>query len=128
MGTVLEDVTSETIDAEHVARRVEDCAGRVTGLYTAIGDWLQNGWEAHRGVPVVMHEAMMRKFDVAAKRRMWWRGGWGDRCSICRSPSLWRCPSPGRMPAIVVATGPPPRPRFQKGLRLRCTMTCAFPG
>ena len=68
MGTVLEDVTSETIDAQHIARRVEDWAGRVTGLYTAIGDWLPDGWEARPGAPVVMHEAMMRKFDVAAKR------------------------------------------------------------
>ena len=40
MGTVLEDVTSETIDAEHITRRVEDWARRVKGLYATIGGWL----------------------------------------------------------------------------------------
>ena len=68
MGTVLEDVTSETIDAEHIARRVDDWEERLNGLYAAIGDWLPDGWEARRGTPVVMHEALMRKFEIGAKR------------------------------------------------------------
>ena len=68
MSTVLDDVTSETVDAEHVRRRVDDWEERVTGLYAIIGDWLPDGWEARRGAPVVMHEPLMSKFGVIAKR------------------------------------------------------------
>ena len=68
MGTVLDDVTSETVDATHIRRRVDDWEERLNGLYAAIGNWLPEGWEARRGDPVVMHEELMRKFGVAAKR------------------------------------------------------------
>ena len=68
MGTVLEDVTSETIDAEHIRRRVDDWEERLGGLFAAIGGWLPDGWEARAGAPVVMHEELMRKFGVEAKR------------------------------------------------------------
>ena len=68
MGTVLDDVTSETVDAAHIRRRVDDWEERLHGLYATIGDWLPEGWEARRGAPVVMHERLMRKFGVAAKR------------------------------------------------------------
>ena len=68
MGTVLEDVTSETIDAEHISRRVDDWEERLVGLFAAIGGWLPDGWEARPGAPVVMHEELMRKFGVSAKR------------------------------------------------------------
>ena len=68
MNTVLDEVTSETIDAQHVRRRVEDWAERVNGLYATIDDWLPDGWEARPGPPVVMLEPLMRKFGVAAKR------------------------------------------------------------
>ncbi len=67
MGTVLEDVTSETIDARHIRRRVDDWEKRLKGLFAEIGGWLPDGWEARRGAPVVMHEELMRKFGVAAK-------------------------------------------------------------
>ena len=67
MGTVLEDVTSETIDAEHIRRRVDDWEERLGGLFAAIGGWLPDGWEARQGAPVVMHEELMRKFGIAAK-------------------------------------------------------------
>ena len=30
--------------------------------------WLPDGWEVRRGAPVVMHEPLMRKFGVGAKR------------------------------------------------------------
>ena len=63
MSTVLDDVTSETVGAEHVRRRVDDWEERVTGLYAMIGGWLPDGWEA----PVVMHEPLMSKFGVTAK-------------------------------------------------------------
>ena len=68
MGTVLDDVTSETVDAEHVRRRVDDWEERLNGLFAVIGEWLPDGWEARRGAPVVMHERLMRKFGIAARR------------------------------------------------------------
>ena len=68
MGTVLEDVTSETIDAPHIRRRVDDWEARLNGLFTLIGGWLPEGWQARQGAPVVMHEELMRLFGVAAKR------------------------------------------------------------
>ena len=68
MGTVLDDVTSETVDAAHISRRVDDWEKRVNGLFAAIGEWLPEGWEARRGAPVVMHEELMHKFGIAAKR------------------------------------------------------------
>ena len=68
MGTVLEDVTSETIDAEHIRRRVDDWEERLGGLFASVSGWLPDGWEARQGASVVMHEELMRKFGVAAKR------------------------------------------------------------
>ena len=68
MGTVLEDVTSETIDALHVRRRVGNWETRLTALFDAIKGWLPEGWEAREGDPVVMDEELMRKFGVAEKR------------------------------------------------------------
>ena len=68
MGTVLEDVTSDTVDAAHIRRRVEDWEERVNELFAAIGEWLPDGWEARRGHAVVMHEPLMRKFGLDAKR------------------------------------------------------------
>lgn len=56
MKTVLEEVTSDAIDAEHVRRRVEDWEARLSGLYAMIGEWLPDGWEVRQGVPAVMHE------------------------------------------------------------------------
>ena len=68
MKTVLEEVTSDIVDAEHIRRRVDDWEVRLNGLYAMIGEWLPDGWEARRGVLVVMHEKMMQKFGVEAKR------------------------------------------------------------
>ncbi len=67
MGTVLEDVTSETIDAEHIARRVEDWSQRVANFYATIGGWLPDGWQAREGKPVFMHEELMRKSGIGRK-------------------------------------------------------------
>ena len=67
MGTVLDDVTSDTVDAAHIRRRVDDWEERLNGLYATIGDWLPDGWEARPGAPVVMHEPLMRKFGMDAK-------------------------------------------------------------
>ena len=68
MGTVLEDVTSDTIDARHIRRRVDDWEERLNGLFAAIAGWLPDGWEARQGAPVAMHEELMRRFDVPEKR------------------------------------------------------------
>lgn len=68
MSTVLDEVTSETVDVAHIKRRVDDWEERLNGLYAAIGEWLPDGWEAHPGVPVLMHEKLMQKFGVAAKQ------------------------------------------------------------
>ena len=68
MKTVLEEVTSDAVDAEHVRRRVEDWEARLNGLYAMIGEWLPDGWEARRGAPVVMHAKMMQMFGVEAKQ------------------------------------------------------------
>lgn len=38
MKTVLEEVTSDAIDAEHIRRRVEDREERLSGLYAMIGE------------------------------------------------------------------------------------------
>ena len=66
-GTVLDEVTSEFIDAQHIQRRVDDWEARVNGLYASIREWLPKGWDARPGRPVVMLETMMRKFGIAAK-------------------------------------------------------------
>ncbi len=62
MGTVLEDVTSETIDAEHIRRHVDDWEQRLRGLFAAVGGWLPDGWEVRQSTLVVMDEPLMRKF------------------------------------------------------------------
>ena len=68
MNTVLDEITSDNMDAQHVRRRVEDWEERLNGLFEAIDEWLPGEWEARRGAPVVMHEKLMRKFGVDAKR------------------------------------------------------------
>ena len=68
MSTVLDEVTSETVDAAHIMRRVNDWEERLNGLFAMIGEWLPEGWEALQGAPVVMHEELMRKFDVAERQ------------------------------------------------------------
>ena len=68
MKTVLEEVTTDAIDAEHVRRRVDDSEARLSGLYAMIGEWLPDGWEARRGASVLMHEKMMQEFGVEATR------------------------------------------------------------
>ena len=68
MGTVLDDVTSESIDVQHVRRRVDDWEKRLNGLYAMIGGWLPDEWEARDGELVTMHAELMRKFNVGSRR------------------------------------------------------------
>ncbi len=67
MGTVLEDVTSETLSAEDIMQRVVDWETRVTNFYTMIDGWLPDGWQACEGEPVFMHEELMRRFRIGRK-------------------------------------------------------------
>ena len=67
-GTVLDDVTSEFVDAQHIQGRVDDWEERVNDLYALIRDWLPDGWEARLGRPAVMLEPLMRKFGIAAQK------------------------------------------------------------
>ena len=68
MSTVLDDVTNEKIDAQHIRRRVADWDTRLQALYGMIGGWLPEGWTAHEGAPVRMHEELMRK-SVSTRNR-----------------------------------------------------------
>lgn len=64
MSTVLDEVTSDTIDATHIKRRVDDWEGRLKMLFEAIVSWLPEGWEAHPSTPVPMLEELMQKYGV----------------------------------------------------------------
>ena len=68
MSTVLDDVTNDDIDADHIRRRVEDWDHRLHALYDTIGGWLPVGWTAREGATVRMHEEMMREFRVEPKQ------------------------------------------------------------
>jgi hypothetical protein len=68
MSTVLDDVTDERVDADHIRDRVEDWEERLQALYAMISGWLPDGWTACKGAPVRMYEEMMRRFSIAAKQ------------------------------------------------------------
>ena len=63
MTTVLDDVTSESIDAPYVQRRVDDWIDRLGALYGELSTALPDGWST-RTAAVTMHEELMRKFNV----------------------------------------------------------------
>ena len=65
MTTVLDDVTSASIDAPYIQRRVDDWIDRVTSLYAELSATLPEGWSA-KTATVNMHEELMRKFNVRA--------------------------------------------------------------
>lgn len=67
MSTVLDEVTSDTVDATHIRRRVDDWESRVKALFDTIVSWLPEGWEAHPGKPVHMLEELMQKHGVEEK-------------------------------------------------------------
>lgn len=68
MKNVLDDVTDEKVDAQHINRRVDDWVERVKNLYAKIDEWLPDGWTSQEGESVCMHEEMMRRFNVAARQ------------------------------------------------------------
>ncbi len=98
MNTVLDEVTSESIDARHVRRRVDNWEERLNGLYSMIGGWLPEGWEAREGAPVLMQEKLMLKFGVAAKRMptLELRGRDGDVVKLAPH-ALWIIGNNGRV-------------------------------
>ena len=68
MTTVLEEVTEQKLDADHVRRRVDDWAERLNDFYATIESWLPDGWTARMGPPVLMHAELMREFQVAPRQ------------------------------------------------------------
>ncbi|MGQ0484906.1 MAG: hypothetical protein ACT4SY_06095 [Hyphomicrobiales bacterium] len=67
MADVLDEVTSEKITKDHVAKRVEDWVRRLNALYDLVESWLPSGWRADRRRVVLMDEEMMRKFGVSPR-------------------------------------------------------------
>ena len=65
MTTVLDDVTSESIDAPYIQRRVDDWIHRVGSLYAELSAALPEGWST-KTAAVPMYEELMRKFKVPA--------------------------------------------------------------
>ena len=68
MTTVLEEVTEQKLDTDHVRRRVDDWEERLNDLYATIESWLPDGWTARMGPPVLMHAELMREFQVAPRQ------------------------------------------------------------
>ena len=98
MKTVLEEVTSDAIDAEHVRRRVDDWEARLNGLYAMIGECLPNGWESRQGASVLMHEKMMQEFGVEATRLPTLEFHEGDTPAVRLIPrALWIIGTNGRV-------------------------------
>ena len=64
MSTVLDDVTSESIDAAYVQRRVDDWVHRIRLLYDELKAVVPDGWSIRTAV-VPMDEELMRKFHVS---------------------------------------------------------------
>ena len=64
MATVLDDVTSETIDASDIQRRISNWEERLNELYKKINDWLPEDWQGQKRSPVNMHEKLMKKFRI----------------------------------------------------------------
>lgn len=63
MTTVLDEVTSDSIDAPYVRRRVDDWIHRLNSLYGELSVALPEGWLT-KAATVTMHEELMRKFNV----------------------------------------------------------------
>lgn len=68
MGTVLDEITSGTVGAKDIKKRVVDWENRVNSLYDTIEGWLPEGWTACRDNTVFMYEELMRKFGVQGQK------------------------------------------------------------
>ena len=47
MNSVLEEVTSDDITQDHVAKRLNDWVGRLNDLYVLVENWLPPGWQVN---------------------------------------------------------------------------------
>lgn len=58
------------MDKEYIQTRVDDWETRIKNLYGEIQTWLfnQQGYKTREGTPVLMHEGMMKTFDVSMKK------------------------------------------------------------
>lgn len=98
MGTVLDDVTDDKIDARHVLRRVDDWEARVEALYATVREWLPEGWTARDGANVRMDEELMRQFGVPARSIPTLLLGSGTGRSAALEPrGLWIIGTNGRV-------------------------------
>ena len=68
MRNVLDDVTDETVDREHVLQRVDNWESRLHALYEMIKEWLPDGWTVQREGLVSMQEQLMRKFAIEPRQ------------------------------------------------------------
>lgn len=64
MSTVLDDVTSESINAAYVQQRVDDWVHRIRLLYDELKAVVPDSWTIRTAV-VTMDEELMRKFHVS---------------------------------------------------------------
>jgi len=67
MPSVLEEVTSPSLDRTQIERRVEDWASRIDRLYAQLEKWLPAGWTADRTSTIRMHEELMRTVGLGPR-------------------------------------------------------------
>ena len=98
MGSVLDDVTDDSIDAGHVLRRVDDWEARVNDLYATVRRWLPEGWTARDGATVRMYEELMREFEVPARSiPTLLLGNGAERSAVLEPRGLWIIGTNGRV-------------------------------
>lgn len=97
MPYVLEETTSQEIDQNHVMRRVDDWADRVSALYADICRWLPAGWTAWKSDSVRMHEPLMQKFNLPARDIPVLELASGERSARLEPRGLWIIGANGRL-------------------------------
>ena len=98
MTTVLTEITTQKLDRDHVARRVEDWVGRINGLYDQIEAWLPLGWTADRAGKTSMHEPLMEKFNIPPRELPVLRLSYLGKPSAHIEPeALWIVPINGQL-------------------------------
>jgi hypothetical protein len=67
MNTVLDEVISEELTAEHVSKRVDDWLIRLGKLYAQIESWLPPDWKVGQRRQMELDEDMMRRYGVGPR-------------------------------------------------------------
>ncbi|MFI4988356.1 MAG: hypothetical protein ACHQF3_13025, partial [Alphaproteobacteria bacterium] len=67
MSDALDDVTSDGLSPDYIARRVTDWAQRIDQLYAKLRSWLPPDCVAAQSRTVTMHEELMKKAKIAPK-------------------------------------------------------------